>query len=320
MIAINSQIIENILNDDKMTIDDFIAKKKTELLYFLDNSVKIVDLKVKGLFLTTDQINYVQYLVFFLDKIVRAKKVDLDKYKITFEGIISTQEMKSKGSKLFRAEIIRILGYEKLRDFYYPFYFEKIGIKSCVYCNSQLAITVMNIDNKKKAKFQVDHFFPKSEYPCFSISFYNLYPVCGSCNNSKSITPLKFSLYSDNYVDYKSSNFQFILDKKSLIKYRVNGNQNELLIKFNNSSFNEIFAIEGIYNTQKDIAEELVLKSMIYNKAYTESLKNSLLKLFKNKTPSIERLMLGNYMDEKDIHKRPMAKFTQDIAKQLKLI
>ena len=33
-----------------------------------------------------------------------------------------------------------------------------------------------------------------------------------------------------------------------------------------------------------------------------------------------ERLLVGNYTRSKDIHKRPMTKFTQDIAKQLKLI
>lgn len=59
---------------------------------------------------------------------------------------------------------------------------------------------------------------------------------------------------------------------------------------------------------------------MIYNKAYTDSLKEGLKKLYKNKAPMLERLLIGNYVDEKDIHKRPMAKFVQDIAKQLKLI
>jgi hypothetical protein len=34
----------------------------------------------------------------------------------------------------------------------------------------------------------------------------------------------------------------------------------------------------------------------------------------------IDRLLIGNYMDETDIHKRPMSKFMQDIAQQLGII
>ena len=203
------------------------------------------------------------------------------------------------------------------------FYFEKIEIKSCVYCNSQLALTVRKVNGIKCAKFQVDHYYSKSEFPVFSISFYNLYPVCGPCNNSKSSNKVKFNLYSDSYNDFKTSKFKFEIDKKSILKYRVNGIDSELLIKFHeptNANFKRTFAIEGIYETQKDIAEELVLKSMIYNKSYTDSLRIGLEKLYKDKAPMLERLLVGNYTEENDIHKRPMAKFTQDLAKQLKLI
>jgi hypothetical protein len=231
--------------------------------------------------------------------------------------------MISKSNEEFRNELLKRMGYSGVRDNYYPEYFEQLGIKSCVYCNSQFAITVRNVKGQKVAKFQVDHYFPKREYPSFSISFYNLYPVCGPCNNSKSFNNVNFNLYSDNYSDYKSSKFQFELDKKSLVKYRVNGTNAVLKINFIdvvNSRFNETFAIESIYNTQKDIAEELVIKSMIYNKTYTEVLKDSLTKLYKDKEPILARLLVGNYTDEKDIHKRPMAKFTMDIARQLKLI
>lgn len=83
---------------------------------------------------------------------------------------------------------------------------------------------------------------------------------------------------------------------------------------------NDTFAIESIYKTQLDIAEELVLKSMIYNKQCTESLRISLAKLYRDKAPMLERLLVGNYINETDIHKRPVSKFTQDIARQLKLI
>ncbi|HWY35391.1 MAG TPA: hypothetical protein VNX68_12155, partial [Nitrosopumilaceae archaeon] len=297
--------------------------RKAEVRSFRNNPTRIVNRVSQALPLNAIQRRYINALLRNFENIVRADTSNLAVYKISFDRIITGTQMKSNANKIFRNELLNRMGYGGLRDNYYPEYFEQIGIKSCVYCNSQLALTVRNVKKEKIAKFQVDHHIPKSEYPCFSISFYNLYPVCGPCNNSKSSNNVNFNLYSDDYSDYRSSKFLFELDKNSLIKYRVNGINAELKIKFNElpgTGFNNTFAIESIYNTQKDIAEELVIKSMIYNKTYTELLKTSLKKLYKNKAPMFERLLAGNYTDEKDIHKRPMAKFTQDIARQLKLI
>ena len=85
------------------------------------------------------------------------------------------------------------------------------------------------------------------------------------------------------------------------------------------NNHNDIFCIEGIYNTQKDLAEEILIKSEIYSKAYKRSLINSFGTVIYDEE-LINRLLLGNYDKPEDIHKRPMAKFTQDIAKQLHLI
>ena len=79
------------------------------------------------------------------------------------------------------------------------------------------------------------------------------------------------------------------------------------------------FCITGIYNTQKDIVAELIQKKEIYTESYKQHLANQFKALFKDKSV-INRLIIGNYDSIEDIHKRPMAKFTQDIARQLHLI
>ena len=65
--------------------------------------------------------------------------------------------------------------------------------------------------------------------------------------------------------------------------------------------------------------EELILKAEIYTKSYKETLVNSFGKIFSNVSIT-NRIIIGNYSAEDEIHNRPMAKFTQDIAKQLGLI
>lgn len=332
MISIRSDIIRGLLsgkfsnriNTDVLTrrtrISNVRAFCKAQTIT-LTLTQAVIDQQIKYLDHLDDATRFKEVVCGDPDTIIR--------YQKEFEKIITGKEMFSDPHKGFRNKLIYELGYKSLRDSLYPEYFEEVGIKACVYCNSQLALTVTNVNakglwkKKRSAKFQVDHYFAKSKYPCFSISFFNLYPVCASCNNSKSSKDVKFQLYSDDHNEYGKSQYNFRLDKLSLLKYRINGQSEKLKIVFEGpeqKDFNQVFAIEGIYETQKDVAEELILKSMIYNKSYSDSLKKALAKLYKEKQPMAERLLIGNYTKDTDMHRRPMSKFTMDIAKQLGLI
>lgn len=79
-----------------------------------------------------------------------------------------------------------------------------------------------------------------------------------------------------------------------------------------------VFDVQGIYDTQKDIVEELITKSEIYTKSYKESLINSFGEILNNTNIS-NRIITGNHMEPENIHKRPMARFMQDLAHQLGL-
>ena len=47
---------------------------------------------------------------------------------------------------------------------------------------------------------------------------------------------------------------------------------------------------------------------------------NEIGNLLRLSTTSIARMITGNYSEYQNVHKRPLAKFTQDIARDLKLI
>ncbi len=219
-------------------------------------------------------------------------------------------------------EIIQALGYTNKRDYFYPKYFEKLGIKSCVYCNSQLTLSISkqrlrnrNTIEKHVARFQVDHYYPKDKYPYLSIALFNLYPTCASCNNIKSNNSVDFELYADSVV---KSPYLFELDKLSLVQFLISRNDSNLKVIFRNIENprnNDIFCIQEIYDTQKDVAAEIVLKSIIYNDAYRRHLKS-----YRINSSQIDRLILGNYTGEHEIHKRPLSKFMQDIGRDLGLI
>jgi len=323
MISIHERILLKLIASYKVEIDDQLKQVSLELDDFISNPTRKVKSKPRGMRLSTNQVKYLKLLKKSLSEIVMNNNSSIDSFKAQFDSIIKPSQKTGKSYRQFKDELLKRMGYDDLRSTFYPIFYEKLGPKSCVYCNSQLAVTVNSFGGRKSAKFQVDHFLSKAEYPCFSISFFNLYPVCASCNGKKGKKPVIFKLYSDDYNDLNDTKFSFRIDRRSLVRYRVNGDDSLIKIIYSENAlaqFNSTFDIEGIYNTQKDLASEIIIKSMIYNDSYKQMLKHSFSKLYGNDPIKVKRLIVGNYTEKYEIHKRPMSKFTQDIARQLGLI
>ena len=323
MIAIPIKIVDSAIAKYKPKIDVFVKEAKTKVVALEKRERKN---------LNAAESDYLRKLITDFEAIVIAPPSGL----LTFQndlGLlpkrIAKKGKKGKKQKSLKDKIIDAMGYATHRGNFYPKYFQSIGIKACVYCNAQLAVVVDSIDSKKnktvKAKFQVDHYIAKSDYPCLSISLFNLYPVCASCNNSKSDKKIAFKLY-ENPIGAIKSEFEFILDKASQAKFILSRNVDDIKIDFRPpptpagyDDYSETFDIQGIYDTQKDLAEELILKAEAYTPKYKASLIEAFDTIF---TPSSlsNRIIIGNYVEKHEIHKRPMAKFTQDIAEQVGLV
>lgn len=329
MISINTQIVENAI----LAFNDEIENDYKIILRQLEKDYKSY---FKD-FSRDEKVFFRKFLNFTRDNnIIKINNLELENIKNVLGEIPKSHFKILKNNKaLYLKDLINnTLNYKNKRDTFYPKYFQKIGIKSCVYCNSQLTITIEKIiylktkvNNEFIAKFQVDHFYPKDKYPYLSVSLYNLYPTCASCNNAKKVTEVSFNLYQDNVLPSK---YKFALDIKSKAKFITSRDINDIEFKFIDfekpdekivvkGSFEDTFQINGIYKTQKDLAEEIILKSQIYNKAYKEKLISSFPDIFNNKNLG-NRIILGNYCEPEEIHKRPMAKFMQDIAKDIGLI
>lgn len=281
---------------------------------------------------------YIQEIINRSDTLIRGKYSELEKLIPVFDKIVHPTTIAHKRHKKFRDKLLKEMGYETNRGEFYPGFYKALGIKACVYCNSQLTVAVdaESYDKKKKlatakikAKFQIDHFTAKSEYPCFSVAYYNLYPVCGTCNNIKRTASVKFRLFNEDDQVRNISAYSFALKPGSEANYLMNFDQAKIEFTFTDpekpgvsyvpGSLTDTFDIVGIYETQKDVIEELIIKSQIYNDAYKQSLISKFPKLF-NRSDLSDRVILGTYVDAEDIHKRPLAKFIQDIAKSLQKI
>ena len=197
-----------------------------------------------------------------------------------------------------------------------------LNIKSCPYCNMHYTLYADKKEKNKTdklAKFQFDHFFDKSTYPMLSMSLYNLIPSCSICNNSKSTTRLSLS-YNPYYSDI-SKRFKFKL-KDPISLYEVQRITDIIdidIVATDSSRKNELddyiktFNLDTLYQRHGDLAQEIFDKA--YEYPYYSNSDN--FKFLKGCGPEyLKRLWMGTYIDEKDIHRRPMTKFMQDLWEQ----
>lgn len=272
--------------------------------------------------------NYISKIIEEYDRIKSATYNEMNLLIQEFNQIINQSCL----SKDFKKKIVVAMHYEALREKEYLEIMQELDIKSCLYCNAQLTLVIETINNggrgnagqiTREGKLELDHYYPKSKYPFLCTSFYNLIPCCSNCNRSKSDLESSYYPYTSNPQEVDC--FRFRLDENSMDEYWKTNDKSKLFINFESDNLalrtnhNDFFRIEEIYATQKDVAEEIIQKT----KAYTEDYKKYLVSNFKDLFPDnalVNRLLVGNYTKPEEIHKRPLAKFMQDIARQVGLL
>lgn len=265
------------------------------------------------------EIAYIQAIIDNYSEIIIAKPDEMNQFVNNFNLILNETNI----SKEFHESITSALRYTKLRQKLLPFY-QAMNIKACVYCNAQLTV-VINIEEDQSGRFELDHFYPTSKFPFLSSSFYNLIPCCSNCNKAKLDKKTLFNLYTENESELRV--FAFVLTEDSKDNYLKSKKYEDLVVEFVHLNGDDTmlqnhkthFHIEELYQTQKDILENLATLEQVYNDAAKADLVENFKELFPDKS-MVNRLIIGNYDNPEDIHKRPLAKFTQDIARELKLI
>lgn len=231
----------------------------------------------------------------------------------------------NRNAKAFYMHIVAALKYNEVQQEIFPEYVRKMGIRACVYCNAQYAVSAKKgkKDRSKKYRptYNIDHWWPKNHYPYLSVAFYNLYPCCTACNQGKSSTKKDWRMYAN--VGEILNPYKFRLDNMSLLNYLLKWDAEQLNIDFVDNgqralAYDEDFHIQELYNNFKTEVEDIIWRSKIYNANMIEAMRQS--GVYEIKPHDVNRFIIGNYDREEDIMKRPLTKLTQDIARQLGLI
>lgn len=221
-----------------------------------------------------------------------------------------------------------------LDEFYYPFVYlgnyyknhfsnkninkwiiDKTKVNVCPYCN---ILYTYNRGNSTTA--QLDHFFPKAIYPLLSLSFYNLVPVCPSCNRIKSDntdeigSPYEDNAFSSMKISWKPIDNVYRNDISKTGLDRLEDNIEIIISSKNNKEKRglDIMRIQDAYKKHVDYASELIKKVELYGNPDMQKLIINSCKDMKINDKDIERFYFSNYIDNNDLHKRSLAKMTHD--------
>lgn len=78
---------------------------------------------------------------------------------------------------------------------------KNIGITVCPYCDEEYLDVIEKHDGRKLRTLEIDHFFPKGQYPALAMCFYNLIPSGQNCNGLKLENHLGMSPYEEDIED-----------------------------------------------------------------------------------------------------------------------
>lgn len=334
----------------------FAKKYCTDVCMHYENetktNLKVLAQKVSEEQLNTNSDDYAKYILTIVDKyedIIALKANEFESYKNThfnFPNLnLSETNWISSGEKFYE-KIKSIMKYSTIRKREYAEAIKNMEIRTCVYCNLEyLPVVLIDDENTEhnedeqehvedgenafdyRCHFEADHFFPESEYPFLCISFYNLIPSCPFCNKGKSARKASFYLYTDN--DEEISPFKFELTEMSLAKYICSHKSKDLKLSFKSSksdfdnllkNHNNLFHIDKLCNYFKKEAEEIIWKAETMNEAYVTQLMEAFGRIFSDLKEEQIRFMYGFYDKKENIHKQPLTKMKQDIAKQLGIL
>ena len=219
-------------------------------------------------------------------------------------------------------------------------FLKQLGTATCCYCNSDGVFTLeykQETQGKKKRKAQekpnhlkseLDHFWPRAEFPFLGLSLYNLVPSCTRCNrNIKSgkYEPLGEMVHPYSHDFYEGAKFYAVFKgykglthpndtDVDVIIDRPTGSRCADLAKRAKKSA-EFFHLEEVYNQIYELEVNDAVRKVLY---FPESYLTDLRKHYPGIDDSVlNQMTLGTSLNPADINKLPHEKLRQDIHSQL---
>jgi hypothetical protein len=242
-------------------------------------------------------------------------------------------------SDALRGFINNIIDYSLFDSYAYDIA-KKLNVNTCPYCNRNYINTVIEKKGKHIIRPTFDHFFPQSKNPFLALSFFNLIPSCYYCNSSlKSSATISIDSHIHPYKEGFDKDATFNVHIFDLKPNKSDPENYSLFFSDNMDPFSpndryrkifggvrgtdtpnegniKLFKLEVIYQSHLDIVGELRVKADKLNTWYGKSIVK-MFPLLKTNLEEFYQFYFGNYLNEKDFHRRPMAKLSKDVVLQI---
>lgn len=254
-------------------------------------------------FFDTEKKDFIPYL-----EVMKADLKTLEKIKTYLNKNSVNMESKPKLKSYLTETLYKKINHNQ--------FISIINVTVCPYCNRNFINS-----NQSDSTCQFDHFYNKNHYPLFSASFYNLIPVCPSCNRIKHCSDFSYSPYDSSI---HPDDMYFFSYHPIGVDYMKNGKNLKIVIKEipDKPPYSKIhnnikrLNLEDLYQLHTDIVVELLQKKQIYTPSYVSFIKKEL-KLSDHET---ERLITNAYTTPDTYGERPLSKLITDISKEIGLI
>lgn len=329
-------------------LDELALKHCEGVKGLIHNNLKAAAADEKG----DKNSEYYKFLYERIDTLLMGENDKLSQIVKDWEAFFPTDKKLKKEVEATVSEIFCKNGYDKFsakketKTYKYNAYelTKSLNVNVCPYCNRQNTQTLVYSQSyyteskkiKKTKEVQalrpdLDHFMPKSIYPYLALSFYNFIPSCLPCNERlKGSKNFRFDNHLHPYTEGFGNQVKFELKIKSVdffgIKYEGKETA-KIVLNYENADKDfrkkaeknaEVFELERLYNFHLDYVYELMNKAMIYNDDYLLSLSKQLGGSFKNEK-DVALFISSNYVDEDELHLRPLSKLTKDMMEQFGL-
>ncbi|MGI6393685.1 MAG: HNH endonuclease [bacterium] len=308
MIPIKTANIENICKNYCDAILSYFEKPKVK------KKIGYINRTISDLLIKNDDVT----------DLIKALPEKLNKYVSSYNGLKPLEKLRMFYAFYSFPSYYRYLVSEKkfkYKNFMTPYLAKSIindlNIKVCPYCNRNFII-----DSPKIRSSEFDHFYPQNKYPFLAISFYNLVPSCKVCNHGKEsqdediIHPYDKEYKFDKIeFDYEATGVGFLYDESQIkIKLKHLDSPDDSKLK----GSKQVFDLETLYQYHRDVVMELIQKREVYTDEYLRDLVKYMgEKKIHLDRGSLLRLITGNFVEEENLSKRPLAKLNRDIAKKL---
>lgn len=245
----------------------------------------------------------------------------IEKNKSRMEAECFKKAAKGEFMRNVRGEFVRKQLYEDLFRAYEKvsqkivdkvkmnvFLVQQTGLTVCPYCNRDY----INCRSEKLAGAQLDHFYPRSKYPIFSVCLYNLVPACGNCNRIKHDDMQEFASPFDEEIDWEHG-VRFSYEPLDL-------NRKKIVIHAKGPIEQNIqkMHIEAAYQIHEMEVNELLDKVEKYSQTQLEEYRQVFAKAGLSEQ-ELKQMVFGKEITEDDIRKKPLGRMLRDLEKELKI-